>query len=128
MTSTLGVTIQADIIKQKLAENNGGFTALNFGKTSPLVYDKLSSDHPIDLVRYQVLNCYAGRAGLINSGGAALGKADMAEAVRTAVINKRAGGMGLIMGRKAFQRPMKEGVALIQSVQDVYLDKKITIA
>lgn len=124
----LGVTIQADIIKQKLPENNGGFTALNFGKTSPLVYDKLSSDHPIDLTRYQVLNCYAGRAGLINSGGASQGQADMAEAVRTAVINKRAGGMGLIMGRKAFQRPMKEGAALINLVQDVYLNKKITIA
>lgn len=124
----LGVTIQADIIKQKLPENNGGFTALNFGKTSPLVYEKLSSDHPIDLTRYQVLNCYAGRAGLINSGGASQGQADMAEAVRTAVINKRAGGMGLIMGRKAFQRPMKDGAALINLVQDVYLNKKITIA
>lgn len=124
----LGVTIQADIIKQKMPENNGGFTALNFGKTSPLVYEKLSSDHPIDLTRYQVLNCYAGRAGLINSGGASQGQADLAEAVRTAVINKRAGGMGLIMGRKAFQRPMKDGAALINLVQDVYLNKKITIA
>ena len=124
----LGVTIEADIIKQKLPENNGGFTALNFGKTSPLVYSKLTSDHPIDLCRYQLLNCYAGRAGLINSGGASQGQADMAEAVRTAIINKRAGGMGLIMGRKAFQRPMKEGAALINSVQDIYLNKKITIA
>jgi len=124
----LGVTIEADIIKQKLPENNGGFTTLNFGKTSPLVYEKLSSDHPIDLCRYQLLNCYAGRAGLINSGGASQGQADMAEAVRTAVINKRAGGMGLIMGRKAFQRPMNEGAALINSVQDVYLDPKVTIA
>ncbi len=124
----LGVTIQADIIKQKLPENNGGFTALNFGKTSPLVYDHLTSSHPIDLTRYQVLNCFAGRAGLINSGGASQGQADMAEAVRTAVINKRAGGMGLIMGRKAFQRPMKDGAALINLVQDVYLDSKITIA
>lgn len=124
----LGVTIQADIIKQKMPENNGGFTALNFGKTSPLVYEKLSSDHPIDLTRYQVLNCYAGRAGLINSGGASQGQADLAEAVRTAVINKRAGGMGLIMGRKAFQRPMEDGAALINLVQDVYLNKKITIA
>lgn len=124
----LGVTIEADIIKQKLPENSGGFTALNFGKTSPLVYNKLSSDNPIDLCRYQLLNCYAGRSGLINSGGASQGQADKAEAVRTAIINKRAGGMGLIMGRKAFQRPMKEGAALINSVQDVYLDKKITIA
>jgi len=124
----LGVTIQADIIKQKMPENNGGFTAINFGKTSPLVYEKLTSDHPIDLTRYQVLNCYAGRAGLINSGGASQGQADLTEAVRTAVINKRAGGMGLIMGRKAFQRPMKEGAALINLVQEVYLNKKITIA
>lgn len=124
----LGVTIQADIIKQKLPENNGGFTTLNFGKTSPLVYEKLTSAHPIDLTRYQVLNCFAGRAGLINSGGASRGQADLAEAVRSAVINKRAGGMGLIMGRKAFQRPMKDGAALINLVQDVYLNKKITIA
>jgi class I fructose-bisphosphate aldolase len=124
----LGVTIEADIIKQKMAENNGGYPALNFGKTSPLVYEKLTSEHPIDLVRYQVLNCYAGRAGLINSGGASVGQADMAEAVRTAVINKRAGGMGMIMGRKAFQRPMKEGVALINAVQDIYLNKDVTIA
>lgn len=124
----LGVTIEADIIKQKLPENNGGFLALNFGKTSPLVYEKLTTDHPIDLTRYQLLNCYGGRAGLINSGGASQGQADLAEAIRTAIINKRAGGMGLIMGRKAFQRPMTEGVALINSVQDIYLDKKITIA
>ncbi len=124
----LGVTIQADIIKQKLPENNGGFLALKFGKTSPLVYEKLASDHPIDLTRYQVLNCYAGRAGLINSGGASKGQADLAEAVRTAVINKRAGGMGLIMGRKAFQRPLKDGAALINAVQDVYLDSRVTVA
>ena len=124
----LGVTIQADIIKQKLPENNGGYNALKFGKTSPLVYDKLTTDHPIDLTRYQVLNCYAGRAGLINSGGASKGQADIGEAIRTAIINKRAGGMGLIMGRKAFQRPMKGGITLINSVQDIYLDKKITIA
>ncbi|MDR1731110.1 MAG: class I fructose-bisphosphate aldolase [Synergistaceae bacterium] len=124
----LGVTIEADIIKQKLPENNGGYKALNFGKTSAEVYSKLSSDNPIDLTRYQVLNCYAGRAGLINSGGASGGETDLAEAVRTAVINKRAGGMGLILGRKAFQRPMKEGVQIINAVQDVYLDGEITIA
>ncbi|OGR87086.1 MAG: fructose-bisphosphate aldolase [Elusimicrobia bacterium RIFCSPLOWO2_01_FULL_60_11] len=124
----LGVTIQADIIKQKLPENNGGFTALKFGKTHPKVYSELSTDHPIDLTRYQVLNCYSGRAGLINSGGASSGAADLAEAVKTAVINKRAGGMGLISGRKAFQRPMKEGVELLNAIQDVYLDKSITIA
>jgi len=124
----LGVTIEADIIKQKLPENNGGFNAMKFGKTHPKVYTELSTDHPIDLTRYQVLNCYAGRAGLINSGGASSGAADLAEAVKTAVINKRAGGMGLISGRKAFQRPMKEGVELLNAVQDVYLDKSITIA
>ncbi|MCC8166908.1 MAG: class I fructose-bisphosphate aldolase [Planctomycetes bacterium] len=124
----LGVTIEADIIKQKQPENNGGFTAINFGMTSPRVYDTLTTDHPIDLTRYQVLNCYAGRAGLINSGGASAGKDDLAQAVRTAVINKRAGGMGLILGRKAFQRPLREGVEIIQRVQDVYLDKDITIA
>ncbi len=124
----LGVTIQADIIKQKLPENNGGFTAIDFGKTSPLVYEKLSSDHPIDLCRYQVANCYMGRAGLINSGGPSSGAGDLAEAVRTAVINKRAGGMGLISGRKAFQRPMDEGAALLQAIQDVYLDSSVTIA
>ncbi len=124
----LGVTIQADIIKQKLPENNGGYTALKFGKTSPLVYEKLTSDHPIDLCRYQVANCYMGRCGLINSGGASSGESDFAQAVRTAVINKRAGGMGLISGRKAFQRPMDEGVKLLNAIQDVYLEQEITIA
>ena len=124
----LGVTLQADIIKQKLPENNGGYTALKFGKTSPLVYEQLSTDHPIDLCRYQVANCYMGRCGLINSGGASSGKGDLAEAVRTAVINKRAGGMGLISGRKAFQRPMAEGVELLGAIQDVYLNPKVTIA
>jgi class I fructose-bisphosphate aldolase len=124
----LGVTIQADIIKQKLPENNGGFNALKFGKTSPLVYEKLTSDHPIDLCRYQVANCYMGRIGLINSGGASAGEADLTEAVRTAVINKRAGGMGLISGRKAFQRPMAEGVKLLNAIQDVYLDAQVTVA
>lgn len=124
----LGVTIGADIIKQKLPENNGGFTALKFGKTTKAVYEKLSSDHPIDLTRYQVANCYMGRAGLINSGGASGGESDIAEAVKTAVVNKRAGGMGLILGRKAFQRPMKEGVEVINAVQDVYLAKEVTIA
>ena len=123
----LGVTIGADIIKQKLPENNGGFTALKFGKTAKGVYEKLSSDHPIDLTRYQVANCYMGRAGLINSGGASGGESDIAEAVKTAVINKRAGGMGLILGRKAFQRPMKEGVEVINAVQDVYLADEVTI-
>jgi class I fructose-bisphosphate aldolase len=124
----LGVTLQADIIKQKLPENNGGYKALNFGKTSPLVYDKLTTDHPIDLCRYQVANCYMGRCGLINSGGASSGAGDLAEAVRTAVINKRAGGMGLISGRKAFQRPMAEGVELLNTIQDVYLNSQVTIA
>jgi class I fructose-bisphosphate aldolase len=124
----LGVTIQADIIKQKLPENNGGFNALKFGKTSSIVYDKLTSAHPIDLCRYQVANCYMGRAGLINSGGASSGESDLAEAVRTAVINKRGGGMGLISGRKAFQRPMADGVKLLNAIQDVYLDSKITVA
>jgi class I fructose-bisphosphate aldolase len=124
----LGVTIEADIIKQKLPENNGGFNALKFGKTSPLVYEKLTTDHPIDLTRYQVLNCYAGRAGLINSGGASSGEADVKEAVRTAVINKRAGGTGLISGRKAFQRPFADGVGLLNAVQDVYLNPGVTIA
>jgi class I fructose-bisphosphate aldolase len=124
----LGVTIQADIIKQKLPENNGGYKAIGFGKTHEKVYSQLSSDHPIDLCRYQVANCYMGRIGLINSGGASSGSNDMAEAVKTAVINKRAGGHGLISGRKAFQRPMKEGVALLNAIQDVYLEKKITIA
>lgn len=124
----LGVTIQADIIKQKLPENNGGYTAVKFGKTSQLVYDELTTDHPIDLCRYQVANCYMGQCGLINSGGASSGESDLAEAVRTAVINKRAGGMGLISGRKAFQRPMEEGVELLHGIQDVYLEKEVTIA
>jgi class I fructose-bisphosphate aldolase len=123
----LGVTIEADIIKQKLPENNGGFTALNFGKTSKKVYTDLTTDHPIDLTRYQVANCYMGRAGLINSGGAS-GENDLAEAVKTAVINKRAGGTGLISGRKAFQKPMKDGAALLNAIQDVYLSKEITVA
>ena len=124
----LGVTIQADIIKQKLPENNGGYSALKFGKTSPKVYEELTSDHPIDLCRYQVANCYMGRAGLINSGGASSGESDIAEAVWTAVVNKRAGGLGLISGRKAFQRPMSEGVELLHKIQDVYLEKSVTIA
>jgi len=124
----LGVTIQADIIKQKLPTNNGGYTAVNFGKTHPKVYSELSSDHPIDLTRYQVANCYMGRIGLINSGGASSGASDLAESVETAVINKRAAGQGLILGRKAFQRPMSEGIELLQAVQDVYLDETITIA
>jgi len=124
----LGVTLQADIIKQKLPENNGGFNAIKFGKTSPLVYDQLTTEHPIDLCRYQVANCFMGRCGLINSGGASSGASDLAEAVRTAVINKRAGGMGLISGRKAFQRPTDEGVRLLNAIQDVYLDEKVTIA
>jgi class I fructose-bisphosphate aldolase len=124
----LGVTIEADIIKQKLPENNGGYTAVNFGKTHKKVYSDLSSDNPIDLTRYQLANCYMGRAGLINSGGASSGESDLKEAVRTAVINKRAGGMGLISGRKAFQRPMKEGVGLLNAIQDVYLSREITIA
>jgi class I fructose-bisphosphate aldolase len=124
----LGVTIEADIIKQKLPENNGGFTALNFGKTDKKVYSELTTNHPIDLTRYQVANCYMGRAGLINSGGASAGDSDLREAVKTAVINKRAGGMGLISGRKAFQRPLKEGVGLLNAIQDVYLSKDITIA
>jgi class I fructose-bisphosphate aldolase len=126
----LGVTIEADIIKQKLPENNGGYTALgkDYGKTSELVYTQLTSENPIDLCRYQVANCYMGRAGLINSGGASAGATDLAEAVRTAVINKRAGGMGLITGRKAFQRPMDEGVEILNAVQDVYLASEITVA
>ena len=123
----LGVTIQADIIKQKQAENNAGFTAINFAKTSKLVYDKLTTDHPIDLTRYQIAGCYMGRIGLINSGGAS-GDDDFRDAVRTAVINKRAGGMGMISGRKAFQRPMSEGVKLLHTIQDVYLDESITVA
>jgi class I fructose-bisphosphate aldolase len=130
----LGVTIQADIIKQKLPERNGGYNALNlakdapYGKTSKLIYEKLTTDNPIDLVRYQVANCYMGRCGLINSGGESKGATDLQEAVRTAVINKRGGGMGLISGRKAFQRPMHEGVALLNAIQDVYLSPEITIA
>ena len=124
----LGVTIQADIIKQKLPTNNGGYTAINFGKTHSKVYSELTTDHPIDLCRYQVANCYMGRAGLINSGGESKGAGDMAEAVITAVINKRAGGAGLISGRKAFQKPMGEGVSLLNAIQDVYLDNSITIA
>lgn len=129
----LGVTIQADIIKQKLAENNGGYKALNtggssYGKLDERIYTELTSDHPIDLCRYQVANCYMGRAGLINSGGESKGASDLVDAVRTAVINKRAGGMGLISGRKAFQRPMKEGVEILNAIQDVYLDNSITLA
>ena len=124
----LGVTIEADIIKQKMPENNGGYNAINFGKTHKAVYSQLTSDNPIDLTRYQLANCYMGRAGLINSGGAASGEGDLKEAVKTAVINKRAGGMGLISGRKAFQRPMKEGAALLNAIQDVYLTKEVTIA
>src|SRR5690242_6742803 len=124
----LGVTLQADIIKQKLPTNNGGYLATKHGKTSPLVYEKLTSSHPIDLTRYQVLNCYSGRVGLINSGGESKGTSDLADSVYTAVINKRAGGMGLILGRKAFQRPFKEGVDLLHATQDVYLDKDITVA
>src|SRR3954451_3670068 len=124
----LGVTIEADIIKQKLPETNGGFTAVNFGKTHKKVYSDLTTNHPIDLTRYQVANCYMGRAGLINSGGASSGDSDLKEAVRTAVINKRAGGMGLISGRKAFQRPLKEGIGLLNAIQDVYLSREITVA
>ena len=124
----LGVTIEADIIKQKLPENNGGYDAVNFGKTHKKVYSELSSDHPIDLTRYQLANCYMGRAGLINSGGASSGEGDVKEAVKTAIINKRAGGMGLISGRKAFQRPMKEGAQLLNVIQDIYLNKDVTIA
>ncbi len=124
----LGVTIQADIIKQKLPTNNGGYTAINFGKTHPKVYSELTTDHPIDLCRYQVINCYSGRVGLINSGGESKGATDLSEAITTAVINKRAGGQGLISGRKAFQKPMKDGVTLLQMIQDVYLEEKVTIA
>lgn len=124
----LGVTIEADIVKQKLPENNGGFKALKFGKMNEKMYTELSSDHPIDLCRYQVANGYMGRAGLINSGGESKGASDLAEAVRTAVINKRAGGMGLISGRKAFQRPMNEGIKILNAIQDVYLCKEVTVA
>jgi class I fructose-bisphosphate aldolase len=125
----LGVTIEADIIKQKLPETNGGYNAIaSFGKTHKAVYTQLTSDHPIDLTRYQLANCYMGRSPLINSGGASAGESDLKEAVKTAVINKRAGGMGLISGRKAFQRPVKEGIALLNAIQDVYLAKEITVA
>lgn len=124
----LGVTIQADIIKQKLPTNNGGYLATKHGKTSKLVYEKLTTDNPIDLARYQVANCYMGRVGLINSGGESMGATDLAEAVTTAVVNKRAGGMGLISGRKAFQKPMNEGIELLNTIQDVYLDSSITVA
>lgn len=124
----LGVTIQADIIKQKLPENNGGFTSVGFAKTHKKMYSDLTTENAIDLTRYQVANCYMGRAGLINSGGASAGESDLAEAVKTAIINKRAGGMGLISGRKAFQKPMKEGVALLNAIQDVYLDSDVTLA
>ena len=130
----IGVTIQADIIKQKQAENNNGYGAVSkatgesYGKTSPLVYDKLTTDNPIDLTRWQVINCYAGRAGLINSGGASSGSDDLAQAVRTSVINKRAGGTGVISGRKAFTPPMTDGVRLLHAVQDVFLSDEVTIA
>lgn len=124
----LGVTIQADIIKQKLPTNNGGYNATKHGKTSPKVYTDLTTDHPIDLTRYQVANCFMGRAGLINSGGESKGATDLAEAVTTAIINKRAGGQGLISGRKAFQKPMKEGIALLNAIQDIYLSKDVTVA
>jgi len=124
----LGVTLGADIIKQKMPENNGGYNAVKFGKTHPNVYSQLSSDNPIDLTRYQVANCYMGRAPLINSGGASAGEGDLQEAIKTAVINKRAGGTGLISGRKAFQRPMNDGAALLRAIQDVYLAKEVTIA
>jgi len=129
----LGVTIQADIIKQKLPENNGGYKMLNmggssYGKLDERIYSQLTTDHPVDLCRYQVINCYMGRAGLINSGGASEGSNDLMEAVRTAIINKRAGGMGLISGRKSFQRPFKEGISLLNAIQDVYLEKRISIA
>jgi class I fructose-bisphosphate aldolase len=124
----LGVTLQADIIKQKLPTNNNGYGATKHGKTHKLVYEKLSSDHPIDLCRYQVLNCFSGRVGLINSGGESKGESDLVEAITTAVINKRAGGMGLILGRKAFQRPFADGVKMLNAIQDVYLDNSVTIA
>lgn len=124
----IGVTIQADIIKQKMSDKNSGYTALNYGKTHPKVYSELTTDHPIDLCRYQVANCYMGKIGLINSGGESKGASDLGEAVTTAVINKRGGGQGLISGRKAFQKPMKEGIELLNTIQDVYLDKTITVA
>ena len=124
----LGVTLQADIIKQKAAENNGGFAAVHFGRSDPLVYEELTTNHPIDLNRWQVVNCYMGRVPLINSGGASGGASDLAQAVRTAVISKRAGGSGLITGRKAFQRPIADGVEILHAVQDVYLDDEVTVA
>lgn len=124
----LAATLKADIVKQKLPENNGGYREVGFGHTHDKVYSELTTDHPIDLARYQVANCFMGRAGLINSGGGSKGHSDLGEAVRTAVINKRAGGMGLISGRKAFQKPMKEGVEILNAIQDVYLDKSITVA
>jgi class I fructose-bisphosphate aldolase len=124
----LSVTLEADIVKQKQPTNNGGYNAVGFGRTHPKVYSELTSEHPIDLTRYQVINCFMGRAGLINSGGASSGEGDLADAIRTAVINKRAGGMGLISGRKAFQKPMEEGVQLLNAIQDVYLDPAVTIA
>jgi class I fructose-bisphosphate aldolase len=124
----IGVTIEADLIKQKQPENNGGYLALKFGRTDPLVYEQLTSDNPIDWTRWQVVNCYAGRIGMINSGGESVGASDLAQAVRTAVINKRAGGTGLIVGRKAFRRPTLEGVEVLRAVQDVFLDPAITIA
>jgi class I fructose-bisphosphate aldolase len=124
----IGATIEADIIKQKQPENNGGYQALGFGKTDPLVYSELTTDHPIDLTRWQLANCYMGRVPLINSGGESKGEGDLGQAVRTAVINKRAGGTGLIVGRKAFQRPLKDGVELLNAVQDVFLDGSVTVA
>jgi fructose-bisphosphate aldolase, class I len=124
----LGVSLQADIIKQKLPTNNGGFTATKFDQTNPAMYDQLASDHPIDLCRYQLVNCYSGSISLINSGGESKGNTDRASAIKTAIINKRVGGSGLIMGRKAFQRPFDEGVDLIHSVQEIYLSNEITIA
>ena len=124
----IGVTIKADIVKQKLPSNNGGFKAIGFGKTNERMYSELTTDHPIDLCRYQVANGYMGRVGLINSGGESHGESDLHDAVVTAVVNKRAGGMGLISGRKAFQKPMKDGVQLLNTIQDVYLDSSITIA
>jgi class I fructose-bisphosphate aldolase len=124
----IGVTIQADLIKQKLPENNGGFKAINFGKFDDRMYSQLSTNHPIDLTRYMVANCYMGKIGLINSGGESKGASDLADSVKTAVINKRAGGLGLILGRKAFQKPFNEGVELLQAIQDVYLAKEIDLA
>jgi class I fructose-bisphosphate aldolase len=124
----IGVTIQADIIKQKMPDSNGGFTAINFSKSDPLMYSQLASDHPIDLCRYQVANCYMGRAGLINSGGESKGAGDLADSVKNAIINKRAGGSGLILGRRAFQRPFEEGIEFLQTIQDVYLAQEIDLA